>query len=162
MIAGGTAVARRNVGNATRVHTGTKCVLWPPAASLRASESGIPDSDARKDSQSRPGRGSVATQVTGDTRDEGTGPGQDLLAVREAAGLTSRAATPIRLGRLAAQSSEQVVEDVVHAVDGTFADIPDRVPDGRAELARGEREGRPHGQPDQQADGVTEDRDFGT
>jgi SAM-dependent methyltransferase len=40
VIASGRPAARRNTGNAARVHTGTKRALWPSAASLRASESG--------------------------------------------------------------------------------------------------------------------------
>jgi hypothetical protein len=40
----------------TQVHTGTKCVLGPSAASLRAPRSRNPDSGARKDGQAQPGR----------------------------------------------------------------------------------------------------------
>jgi hypothetical protein len=53
---GGASAARRDTGSATRVHTGTKCALGPPAASLRAPRSGKPDSDARNESHARLGR----------------------------------------------------------------------------------------------------------
>jgi hypothetical protein len=76
-----------------------------PAASLRAWRSGKPDSDARKDGQARPGQTLRQLRSQGS---HGTGrqaPGQDLLGVPAAVGLTSRQGAGLAGGAGSAVSS---------------------------------------------------------